>query len=53
MEGLTTARLAREALFTLGFRDAYALRPEFIQPMRGTTSRIRSLRWLYSLTAPI
>jgi uncharacterized protein YbjT (DUF2867 family) len=41
------------ALLKMGFRDAYALRPGFIQPMRGTASRMRSLRWLYALTAPI
>jgi uncharacterized protein YbjT (DUF2867 family) len=29
------------ALLTMGFRDAYALRPGFIQPMRGVTSRVR------------
>ena len=37
----------------LGFRDAYALRPGFIQPMRGATSRMRSVRWMYVLTTPI
>ena len=41
------------ALFEIGFRDAYGLRPGFIQPMRGATSRMRSLRWVYILTAPI
>ncbi len=41
------------ALFTIGFRDAYALRPGFIQPMRGAASRERWLRWLYVLTKPI
>jgi uncharacterized protein YbjT (DUF2867 family) len=41
------------ALLNMGFRDAYALRPGFIQPMRGTVSRLRSLRWLYALTAPL
>jgi uncharacterized protein YbjT (DUF2867 family) len=40
-------------LFELGFRDAYALRPGFIQPMRGATSRMRSVRWMYALVAPI
>jgi uncharacterized protein YbjT (DUF2867 family) len=40
------------ALLAMGFRDAYALRPGFIQPMRGAESRMRSLRWLYALTAP-
>lgn len=40
-------------ILALGFRDAYALRPGLIQPMRGATSRIRSLRCLYALTAPI
>ena len=37
----------------MGFRDAYALRPRFIQPMRGATSRMRSVRWMYALTAPV
>lgn len=41
------------ALFEVGFRDAYALRPGFIQPMRGATSRERWVRWLYVLTMPI
>jgi len=41
------------ALLNLGFRDAYALRPGFIQPMRGATSRMRSVRWMYALTAPV
>jgi uncharacterized protein YbjT (DUF2867 family) len=41
------------ALLNMGFRDAYALRPGFIQPMRGTVSRLRSLRWLYALTATL
>jgi uncharacterized protein YbjT (DUF2867 family) len=41
------------ALLNLGFRDAYALRPGFIQPMRGVTSRMRSVRWMYALTAPV
>ena len=41
------------ALLNMGFRDAYALRPGYIQPMRGVTSRIRSLRWLYALMRPI
>ena len=41
------------ALLNMGFRDAYALRPGFIQPMRGATSRMRSVRWLYAVTAPI
>ena len=41
------------ALLTMGFRDAYALRPGFIQPMRGVTSRVRSIRWMYALTAPV
>jgi hypothetical protein len=30
-----------------------ALRPGFIQPMRGATSRMRSVRWMYALTTPI
>lgn len=41
------------ALLNMGFRDAYALRPGFIQPMRGVTSRMRSVRWMYALTAPV
>ena len=41
------------ALLNMGFRDAYALRPGFIQPMRGATSRMRSVRWMYALTALI
>jgi len=41
------------ALLSMGFRDAYALRPGFIQPMRGVTSRVRSVRWLYALTQPM
>jgi uncharacterized protein YbjT (DUF2867 family) len=41
------------ALLNVGFRDAYALRPGFIQPMRGVTSRTRSVRWLYAVTAPV
>jgi len=41
------------ALAKMGFRDAYALRPGFIQPMRGVTSRMRSVGWMYALTAPV
>jgi uncharacterized protein YbjT (DUF2867 family) len=41
------------ALLNMGFRDAYALRPGFIQPMRGVTSRMRSVRWTNVLTAPV
>ena len=41
------------ALLNIGFRDAYALRPGFIQPMRGVTSRMRSVRLMYTLTEPI
>ncbi len=40
------------ALSKIGFRDAYALRPALIQPMRGATSRMRSLRWFYVVMAP-
>jgi uncharacterized protein YbjT (DUF2867 family) len=39
-------------LLKLGFRDAYGLRPGFIQPMRGATSRLRFIRWMYALTRP-
>lgn len=52
----TWARVKAEteaALLNMGFRDAYALRPGFIQPMRGVRSRLRSVRWLYALTAPV
>jgi len=41
------------ALLSMGLRDAYALRPGLIQPMRGATSRMRSVRWMYTLTTPI
>jgi uncharacterized protein YbjT (DUF2867 family) len=41
------------ALLNMGFRDAYALRPGFIQPMRGVTSRMLSVRWVYALTTPV
>jgi uncharacterized protein YbjT (DUF2867 family) len=41
------------ALLKMGFCDAYALRPGFIQPMRGVTSRMQSVRWMYALTAPV
>ena len=51
----TWARVKAEteaALLGMGFRDAYAIRPGFIQPMRGVTSRIRTVRWMYAVTAP-
>ena len=41
------------AVLNIGFRGAYAIRPGFIQPIRGVTSRIRSVRWMYALTAPV
>ena len=41
------------ALLAMGFRDAYALRPGFIEPMRGSSSRDRWTRWFYTLTAPV
>jgi uncharacterized protein YbjT (DUF2867 family) len=41
------------ALLKMGFRDAYALRPGFIQPMRSVMSRTRSISWMYALTAPV
>jgi uncharacterized protein YbjT (DUF2867 family) len=41
------------ALFQMGFRDTYAIRPGFIQPMRGVVSRNGWMRRLYTLTAPI
>jgi uncharacterized protein YbjT (DUF2867 family) len=40
------------ALFAMGLHDVYDLQPGFIQPMRGSTTRHRSLRWLYALTEP-
>jgi uncharacterized protein YbjT (DUF2867 family) len=40
-------------LLKVGFRDAYGLRPGFIQPMRGATSRMGSIRWMYALTTPV
>ena len=52
----TWARVKAEtevALLSMGFRDAYAIRPGFIQPMRGVMSRIRSVRWMYAVTASI
>ena len=33
--------------------DAYVLRPGFVQPTRGVTNRMRSVRWMYALTAPV
>lgn len=42
-----------EALLAMGLHDVYALQPAFIQPMRGSTTRRRSLRWIYVLTAAI
>lgn len=44
---------AEDALLALGLHDAYALRPAFIQPMRGSTTRHRSARWLYTLTGAL
>jgi len=41
------------AVLNMGFHDAYVLRPGFIQPMRGVTSRMRSVRWMYASTAPV
>jgi uncharacterized protein YbjT (DUF2867 family) len=39
-----------DAVLKIGFHDSYALRPGFIQPMRGTSSRHRAARWLYAAT---
>ncbi len=44
---------AEDALLAMGLYDAYALRPAFIQPMRGSTTRHRSLRWIYALTGAL
>ena len=41
------------AVLAMGYRDAYALRPGFIQPMRGSTTRMRWLRFIYAVTAPV
>lgn len=38
------------ALLKIGFHDVYALRPRFIQPMRGAASRNRWVRWIYAAT---
>jgi|SRR5579862_3053664 len=40
------------ALLAMPFRDSYALRPGYIQPMRGVSSRLRSMRWFYAVAAP-
>ncbi len=37
----------------IGFHDAYALRPGYIQPMRGAASRYRFARCIHALVAPI
>ncbi len=39
-----------DAVLKIGFRNAYALRPGFIQPMRGASSRHRVARWIYTAT---
>lgn len=41
------------AVLKIGFHDSYALRPGYIQPMRGTASRYRFARWIHALVAPI
>jgi hypothetical protein len=41
------------ALLKIGFPDSYALRPGFIQSMRGGTRRVGSVRWLNALTQPM
>lgn len=41
------------AILQMGFRDAYALRPGLIQPMRGAASRMAWMRRTYALMAPI
>lgn len=41
------------AFFKLGFRGAFGLRSGFIQPKRGATGRVRSVRWMCAFTAPI
>lgn len=44
---------AEQAVLQFGFRDAYAIRPGFIQPMRGATPRHPAGRFVYKLTAPV
>ncbi|HEY4930615.1 MAG TPA: NAD-dependent epimerase/dehydratase family protein [Terriglobales bacterium] len=41
------------ALLRLPFKAAYMFRPGIIQPLHGITSKTRSYRILYSLTAPV
>ena len=41
------------AVLKMGFFDAYALRPGYIQPMRGASSRYRIARWIHAVLAPI
>ncbi len=41
------------AILNVGFRDSYALRPGFIQPMRGAASRIAWMRRTYAVLSPI
>ena len=40
-----------QALLEAGLHEFYAVQPGFIQPMRGSRTRHRSLRWIYALTA--
>jgi len=42
-----------DALNRMGLYDTYSLRPGFIQPMHGSTTRHRTVRWIYALTSAI
>lgn len=44
---------AENAVFAMGFKAAYALRPALIQPMYGVRSRTASYRVLYTILGPI
>jgi hypothetical protein len=39
-----------DAVLKFGFHDVYALRPGFIQPVRGAASRNHWVRWFYRVT---
>lgn len=42
-----------DAILKMGFKRAFAFRPAFIRPMHGITSRTKSYRVLYAITAPL
>lgn len=43
---------AEEIVKEVGFAHAYCLRPGYIQPMRGVTSKVASYRAMYAVTTP-